>query len=168
MHPSRRLTLAALTLVSSGMGIAPASAALNITVPTAKDLGSRQVGTGTLTAALGTVTVTSTNLVGTWTTSVSSTNCTTGAGGSQQTVLNSNLSYWSGPVTATTGLLSVTTPGQATAANAVTLSTTRTAFSAVTLNVLQSTVSWNPTLIVNVPSSVVAGMYTCTVTHSVA
>ncbi|WP_226930978.1 hypothetical protein [Parafrankia sp. CH37] len=80
----------------------------------------------------------------------------------------SQLSYWSGPVTATTGLLSLTTPGQATAANAVTLSTTRTAFSAVTVNILQSTVSWNPTFIVNVPSSVVAGMYTCTVTHSVA
>ncbi len=69
----------------------------------------------------------------------------------------------------TRGAVGVVTriPGQLLAANAVTLATSRTAFSAI-LTVGNNTTSWNPTVIVTVPSSAVAGVYTATLTHSVA
>ena len=53
-----------------------------------------------------------------WITTVSSTDFTTGAATTPETVTKSNVSYWSGPATATTGQ-GTFTPGQATAANAV-------------------------------------------------
>ena len=59
------------------------------------------------------------------------------------------------------------TPGQLTAAQAQSLSTARTAFS-VLLAVGNNTVAWNPTVVVTVPASAVAGTYTGTITHSVA
>ena len=57
------------------------------------------------------------------------------------------------------------TTGQATAANAVVLSSPATAF---TLGVGNNSATWDPTLIVAVPAAAVAGIYTGTVTHSVA
>lgn len=59
------------------------------------------------------------------------------------------------------------TPGQATAANAVTLSSPATAFR-LTLGVGNNSATWDPTLIVAVPAAAVAGLCTGTVTHSVA
>jgi hypothetical protein len=77
---------------------------------------------------------------------VSATTFTTGGGTSAETIAKSQVSYWSGPVTASSGL-GVRIPGQATALNAVSLATPKTAFA------LQA---------------VVLGTYTGTVAHSVA
>jgi hypothetical protein len=59
------------------------------------------------------------------------------------------------------------TPGQLTAILAVALSVPRTAFT-LTLGVGSNSCIWNPSLIVNIPVAAVAGLYTGTVTHSVA
>jgi hypothetical protein len=141
--------------------------ALAITVPASASIGSGAPGTS-ITATLGPVTVTDTraNLVAAWTTTVSSTDFTTGVATAPETVTKSNVSYWSGPATATTGL-GTFTPGQVAAVNAVALSAPATAFS-LTAGVGNNSATWDPTLIVAVPAAAVAGLYTGTVTHSVA
>jgi hypothetical protein len=53
-------------------------------------------------------------LTATWTTTVSSTDYTTGGGTPAETIPKADVSYWSGPATATTGV-GVFTPGQLTA-----------------------------------------------------
>ncbi|MDX6350417.1 MAG: hypothetical protein QOF84_5207 [Streptomyces sp.] len=137
---------------------------LSISAAAAANLGSGVPG-GTITGHLGSVTVDATG-IDSWTATVSVTNFTTGGGSPAETIPKSSVSYWSGPATARIGT-GTATPGQATAAQAQILSTSRTAFS------LQSgapvtAVTWNPTLIVSVPAAAVAGTYTGTVTHSVA
>lgn len=185
MH--RRSKLTALVL-SSGLAVAgvagPARAAtsgdttttfaltagaLAITVPASKALGS--VATGTATTAsvqLGSVSVADGRgaLLGAWTTSVSSTDYTTGAATSNETIAKANADYWSGAATSTTGV-GTFTPGQLLAANKVTLATSRTAFSA-TVVVGNNSATWNPTVNVIIPGASVAGDYTGTITHSVA
>jgi hypothetical protein len=153
-------TLAVLTSPSS------AHAALAITVPSSVNLGSVPSGTSSLSQHLGPITVTASGLVfPSFTASVTSTSFTTGAGGAAQTIPNSSVSYWSGPATA--ALLQNATPGQATAANAQALSTSRTAFSSSGL-ALSITTVWDPTIVIAIPSAAVAGTYTGTITHSVA
>jgi hypothetical protein len=141
--------------------------ALSITVPASVDLGSGPPG-GTITGNMGPVTVTDQRgaLTAAWTATVSSTDFTTGGGTPAETISKSNVSYWSGPATATTGV-GVFTPGQLTALLAQSLSVPRTAFT-LTLGVGNNSATWNPSLIVNVPAGAVAGTYTGTVTHSVA
>jgi hypothetical protein len=139
---------------------------LSITAPATAALGAGSPG-GTLSAHLGTVKVDDTRLVlANWTATVSATNFTTGGGTSAETIAKSQVSYWSGPVTASTGA-GVRVPGQLTALNAVSLATPKTAF-ALQAVVLSTSTSWNPTLVVAVPAAAVAGAYTGTVTHSVA
>lgn len=146
----------------------PAGAAVAITVPSSKNLGSVATGTSTISAQLGTVTVTASGIIApSFVASVSATDFTTAGGGANKTILKSSVLYWSGPATASSGLLGSPTPGQPTAANAQTLSVTRTAFSATGLALSIST-AWNPTLIINIPAAAVAGGYTGTITHSVA
>jgi hypothetical protein len=142
---------------------------LAITAPASKALGS--VATGSASTApiqMGAVSVSDGRgaLLGSWTTAVSSTAFTTGAGTANETIANSNAEYWSGAAVSTTGT-GVFTPGQATSANVVTLATSRTAFAA-TVVVGNNTASWNPTVSVNIPAAGVAGSYTGTITHSVA
>ncbi|WP_261569040.1 hypothetical protein [Frankia gtarii] len=173
LPPSRRTTgrfsaLTALVILLVAWSGSPARAALSITAPATANLGSHAFGGGTLSVQLATTTVTSTDLIGAWTATVTSTNCTTGAGASYQTIPRASLTYWSGPATATTGLPSLVSPGQPTAASAVTLAASRTAFSATTMDLDTSTVSWEPTLSVAIPTNVIVGTYTCTITHSVA
>ena len=142
--------------------------ALAITVPPSiVSLGSGSPGTH-ITAQLGSVQVTDARaqLTAAWTSSVTATNFATGGGTAPETITNAAVSYWSGPATATTGL-GTFTPGQANAAAAVTLATSRTAFT-LTAGVGDNSASWNPTLIISVPAAAVAGTYTGTVTHSVA
>lgn len=98
--------------------------------------------------------------------SVSATVFTTGGGSANETIGKASIFYWSGTGT-TTGLLAGGTPGQATAAQAQDLSTTRTAFSGTGL-LLTISASWNPTIVVHMPASAVAGTYSGTITHSVA
>lgn len=140
---------------------------LDITVPASVSLGSGSPG-GSITGQMGAVEVTDLRaaLTATWTTTVSSTDFVTGGGTPAETISNAAVSYWSGPFTATTGN-AVPTPGQPTAAQAQALSVPRTAFS-LTGGVGNNTATWNPSLIVAVPAAGVAGLYTGTVTHSVA
>lgn len=63
--------------------------------------------------------------------------------------------------------LGIRTPGQLTAVNAVPLTNPVTAFSLQAI-VLGTSTSGDPTLIVSLPAGAVAGVYTGTVTHSVA
>lgn len=141
--------------------------AVSISVPTSAALGSAGTGSPTLSAHLGTVTVTASGLVApSFVSTVSASNFTTGGQTANETIAKAAISYWSGPATSTSGLASAT-PGQLTSAQAVSLSSARTAFSATGL-LLSISASWNPTIIVNVPASAVAGAYSGTVTHSVA
>lgn len=142
--------------------------ALAITVPPSTvNLGSGTPGTQ-ITAQLGPVQVTDARaqLTTAWTSSVTATNFTTGGGTGPETIANSSASYWSGPATATTGI-GTFTPGQTNTAAAVTLATSRTAFT-LAGGVGDNSATWNPTLIISVPAAAVAGTYTGTVTHSVA
>jgi hypothetical protein len=144
------------------------SLVLSITIPTGPVfLGSAASG-AQFSAQLGTITVTDNRTSGThvWTTTVTATNFTTGGGSVAETVDTSNLSYWSGPRTGGTGL-GTFVPGQPTAANAVTLASSRTAFThsgTPSVNVAR----WNPTIVVTIPAAAVSGTYTGTIVHSVA
>jgi hypothetical protein len=141
---------------------------LSISAPASKNLGSAATGSATISAQLGTTTVTDNRgaLLGSWTSTVSSTSYTTGGGTANETIPNSAVTYWSGGATASSGT-GTFTPGQATSGNAVALSSSQTAFSASAV-VGNNTVSWNPTVTVNIPSAAVAGTYSGTITHSVA
>jgi hypothetical protein len=177
--PTRR-TAVALTLVSGlvmlSAGLGPpdnAGAAtttvrapgLSITVPAAVNLGSTAPG-GTISAKLGPVTVDDSSALSAWTATVSTTDFTTGSGLPALTITRSHVSYWSGPATASSGVQTLT-PGQPTATQAKSLTSPATAFS-MHLGVLASTATWNPTLVISVPSAAVGGIYSGTVTHSVA
>lgn len=141
--------------------------ALDITVPASVNLGSGAAGES-ITGQMGPVTVTDLRsaLTATWTTTVSSTDFTTGGATPAETIPKAAVSYWSGPATATTGT-GTFTPGQLTALLAQSLSTPVTAFT-LTLGVGNNSATWDPSLIVAVPAAAVAGVYTGTVTHSVA
>lgn len=140
-----------------------AQAALAISVPSSVSLGSVPTGTTTLSRQLGTVTVTASGVVApSFVATVSSTGFANGTG---QSIANSAISYWSGPATA--ALLQNATPGQLTAADKQNLSVSRTAFRSTGL-ALSITTAWNPTLVVAIPASAVAGTYSATITHSVA
>ena len=177
-----RHTIVTIALVGMATAVSPAPAAmaadttttfgitaggLAVAVPAAANLGSAGPG-ASVTSQLGAVTVTDDRaaLNATWTATVSATSFTTGGATATETIANSALSYWSGPATATTGT-GTATPGQPTAASAVVLSTGQTAFSWVAGSG-NNTAAWNPTLIVAVPATAVAGTYSGTVTHSVA
>ncbi|WP_428963289.1 hypothetical protein [Micromonospora fluostatini] len=141
---------------------------LDIAVPAAVNLGVGFVG-GTLTGRLGSVEVrdqrgpVNPNL---WVVTVSATAFVTGAGGAGRTIANGQVSYWSGPAVRETGGGTLV-PGQVTQAQAVTLGVPREAFRKTAGNG-NNMVSWSPTLRIAIPSGVVAGSYTGTITHSVA
>jgi hypothetical protein len=144
--------------------------ALAITLPASVNLGSTTPGVA-ITAQMGTVQVTDNRalLAALWTASVTTTSFTTGGATTPETVPIADVSYWSGPSTASylpsgTGTF---TPGEANAAAAVVLSVSRTAFTLASA-VGDNSLSWNPTLIIAVPAGAVSGTYTGTVTHSVA
>jgi choice-of-anchor A domain-containing protein/uncharacterized repeat protein (TIGR01451 family) len=139
--------------------------ALAIEVPATADLGAGPPG-GTITGALGSVRVRNPGAYPTWTVTVTATDCTTGGGTASETITNAQAAYWSGPVTSSTGP-GTFMPGQSTAQEAEPLDTPRTAFALIGGSGANE-VTWTPTLIVSVPLTVLAGTYTCTITHSVA
>ena len=150
-------------LVGVILGAAPAGAALSISAPASANLGAAATGAPSLSGQLGTVTVTVTGLIATaFTATVSGSDFTTGTRTVQETIPKSSVAYWSG---LTTGCASAATPGQATAANAQSLSSPRVAFSGL---LLLGSCSWRPTLVVTIPSGAVQGTYAGTITHSVA
>jgi len=142
--------------------------ALSVSAPASAGLGSVATGTGTTSAQLGNVSVSDGRgaLLGAWTTSVTSTAFTTGGSTSNETIAAASADYWSGAAASTTGT-GVFVPGQLLVANKVTLGSSRTAFSASAV-VGNNTATWDPTVIINIPSAAVAGAYSGTVTHSVA
>lgn len=144
-----------------------AAGTLSITVPSTVSLGTAAPG-GTISKQLGSVSITDNryNPSDAWTVTVSSTTFITGGGTSAETVPLANVSYWSGTKTASSGTGQFN-PGQGTAAQAVALTSSRTAFTH-TLGSLASSMTFNPTLVITVPAAAVAGTYTGTVTHSVA
>ncbi len=140
---------------------------LAMTAPASTVLPSAAPG-GTTSARLGTVTVTDNRgLAGaSWTATVTATTFVTGGATAPETIPLTQVTYWSGPATATTGT-GTFTPGQVNALAAVNLTAPRTAFSLASGSSVSSA-SWNPTLTVSVPAAAVAGTYTATITHSVA
>lgn len=169
------LRLAAAGILSGCVLLATstsAGASVSITVPgpATVSLGAVATGFGTLSAHVGTVVVTAVGIAGvllpTFNATVSSTSFTTGGGTSAETVPKSSVSYWSGPVTASTGG-QTPVPGQLTAVQALTLTGPRTAFASSGL-ITTITTSWNPTIVITIPATAVAGTYTGTITHSVA
>ncbi|GLX02780.1 hypothetical protein [Microtetraspora sp. NBRC 16547] len=143
---------------------------LTITVPN----GPVSIGTGApggqISGQLGSIQVSDQRaaLTATWVASVvaATGGFTTGGGTAPETIPNTDVLYWSGAATGTTGT-GTFVPGQANAAAAQSLDTSRTAFSKTTGSG-ENSATWNPTIVVNVPSSAVAGVYTGTVDHSVA
>lgn len=143
------------------------SGLLSISSPASKALGAGPPN-GTITSQLGSVTVSDARgvLNGTWTATVSTTDFTTGGGTPAETIPKPNVTYWSGAATASSGI-GVFTPGQLTAVNAQPLGITRTAFAANAV-VGNNSVTWNPTIAVNIPPAAVAGDYAGVITHSVS
>jgi hypothetical protein len=176
----KRLALA-LSVASVGslvMLSAPADAAQGVTFtltagsltvsdPANKSLGSVATGTASLTNTLGSTSVTDNrgSLLGTWTSTVASTDFTTGTATADETITKDNVTYYSGPTTAFTGV-AVLVPGQPLAVNAVDMSVSRTAFSATGV-VGNNSATWIPSVVVNIPSDSVAGTYSGTITHSI-
>ena len=142
------------------------TAALNIIVPTNVSLGSAFEG-NSLTSQTGNVSVSDLRaaLAATWIASVATTAFTTGTGTGPETVQPGLVNYWSGGAVASSGTGTIV-PGQPTAATAVSLNQPRTAFSK-TSGSGDNTVTWNPTLVITIPSDAVGGLYQGTVTHSV-
>jgi hypothetical protein len=178
MRKRLALVLAVASTGSLVMLAAPADAAQGVTFtltagslavsdPANTSLGSVATGTATVSSSLGTVTVTDARgaLGGTWTSTVSATDFTTGAASAAETIAKAQVDYWSGAATASSGT-AVVLPGQLLVANRQALGSSRTAFSA-TATVGNNSTAWNPTVVVNIPSAAVAGTYSGTITHSV-
>ncbi len=153
------------TAASAPVTVRPAGF-LSISVPSAATLPAAAPG-GATTGQLGRVTVTDNRALGSasWTATVTGTAFTAGSGGAEK-IPTGQVTYWSGPATASSGS-GTFTPGQPTAARAQTLSSSRVAFSLTGGSGVNSA-SWNPTLSVTVQPAVVAGTYTATITHSVS
>jgi hypothetical protein len=169
----RLKTLLALTGLAFLAGMPAASAAMSISAPANFSLGSGPTGSSTLTAQMGTVTMSNTALLGLvsgMTATVSFSDFTTAGGGQYKTIPKASFQYWSGPATASSGIsLGNILPGQLTALNSVLMSVPRVAFQTSSLlQLLGVSVSWMPTVILNIPASAIAGTYTGTITHSVA
>jgi hypothetical protein len=140
---------------------------LTIEVPASDHLGSAFPGQ-TISGPLGTVTVNDQRAAAnaTWTASVVSTQFDTGVDDPAEIILPNLVQYWSGPATATTGT-GTFVPGQPTRAERVTMDQPRTAFSK-TSGSGNNSASWNPTLEITIPPDAIGGLYSGTVTHSVA
>lgn len=139
---------------------------LTISVPTTANIGAADPG-ATASGQIGPVTVTDDRaaLDASWTATVTGTDFTTGGGTAPETIPNISVLYWSGAATATSGS-GTFTPGQANAGEAQIINVPRTAFSHTGGSGTNSA-TWNPTLVVNIPSNAVAGTYTGTVTQTV-
>jgi len=136
--------------------------ALTITVPTSAVLGSGAPGTTIGPTALGVVTVTDNRalLLATWTATVSSTTFVTGAGSAAETIPVADATYVTGTPTHT-GLVVVTpTPTLTLAVASQTVVTGA--------GVGNNSAAWNPTIAIAVPAAAVTGLYTGTISHSVA
>jgi hypothetical protein len=184
VHTARLILIGTATTLAVGLGATPAVAAPTDTVTTTfetlagtldvdaaatADMGTVAPGSSA-TGQLGPATVSDGRAAAdaSWVATVTSTSFQTGGGTPAETVLPSEIDYWSGPATATTGT-GTFTPGQVIAGEAEPLDgvTPLTAFTH-TGGTGNNSATWNPTLIINAPLDSIAGVYTGTVTHSVA
>jgi hypothetical protein len=136
--------------------------ALTITVPATTVLGSGAPGTTIGPTALGAVTVTDNRalLLATWTATVSSTTFVTGGGTAAETIPVSDATYVTGTATHTGVLVVTPTP---------TLTLSVASQTVVTgAGVGNNSAAWNPTIAIAVPAAAVTGLYTGTISHSVA
>lgn len=161
------VALAAPADAAQGVTFTLTAGSLTVSDPSDKSLGSVATGTASISSTLGDTSVTDNRgaLLGTWTSTVSSTDFVTGGGTADETIGKANVSYYSGLPTASTGT-AVRLPGQATLLNAQDMSVSRTAFSATGV-VGNNSTTWVPTVVVSIPSDSVAGTYSGTITHSV-
>jgi hypothetical protein len=176
--------IGAVVAATVGRAAAPAAAApsdtttttfavsaglLDVDAPASASLGSGAPGT-VINGSLGVVTVTDSRASAdaSWVTSVVSTNFVTGGSTPPEVTLATEVDYWSGAATSTTGT-GTFTPGQATFGARAPLDnvTPLTAFTHVG-GTGNNTASWNPGISVRVPLDSQSGTYTGTVTHSVA
>ena len=136
---------------------------LSITVPAGAGLGTPDPG-ATVNAGLGTVEVTDDRALAgaTWTATVSSTNFTTGAGTTAETIPAADATYFINALASTTGTATFT-PTPVTI-----LSGAAQAVVTVTNGNGDNSASWDPAVQVSVPATAVAGTYTATITHSVS
>ncbi|MGW5360296.1 hypothetical protein [Actinopolymorpha pittospori] len=166
--PAQAATCAQATTCPTTVTFSITAGELEITVPDAVDIGSGASGT-VISGQLGPVTVEDgrATLGATWEATViaATGGWTTGTGTPAETVPNTAVDYWSG--TATTDGDGTFTAGQPTAGDAVPIDTEQTAYSKDDGDGPNSA-TWNPTLVVNVPATAVAGVYAGTVNHSVA
>ena len=143
------------------------SGALWISVPDTAYLSSAAPG-GTASGALGDVTVTDdrASLDAAWSSSVYSSDFTTGGRSDAETIPADDVGYWSGTAVDTTGV-GYFTPGEYSQDDEASLNTTETAFSE-SGGVGDDSATWDPTVDVFVPDAAVAGRYIGTVTESVS
>ena len=149
-----------------------ASSGLSIAVPdgsvTPVNLGSASTGAGSLSHALGNVTVTDGRgaPTATWNAAASTTDFTTGGATANETVAKANVGYWAGVGTAQLGQVGAFVP-QGTLATPVSLAGTGANVGGWA-GVGNNTVTWNPTITFTLLPSQVAGTYSGTITHSVS
>lgn len=149
--PARAATPASFTLTAGALSISAPTASVSLGSQVASNSSSTIVG------ALGVVTV-SDERGGTtsWTGSVISTAFTPPAGPADPA---SNVSYAAGAITASGGVT-------ATAVAAPDLTGVSTVVTATSTGI--SSASWNPNISVFVPANFAPGVYSATITHSVA
>jgi hypothetical protein len=138
---------------------------LTLSTPDSADLGNANIGDPSISASLGAMSVVDQRATtsGSWTASVTSTDFTTGDQTSAETIPAGDVTYDPGSALESSGTATFTagTPGTLDNTNEL------TAFQAAS-EVGAAAVSWNPTITVALPSAVVAGTYTGTITQSVA
>jgi large repetitive protein len=142
--------------------VAVVAGPLSITVPATANLGSAVPG-GTLSAALGTVQITDDRGFGaSWTATVSATGFATGNGTPAETIPAADAQYIISALGTTTGSATFT-PVPTTQ-----LSASPQAVVNATNVAGNTTVTWDPTIHVNIPGSAIGGGYAATITHSVS
>jgi uncharacterized repeat protein (TIGR01451 family) len=142
--------------------VAVVAGGLSITTPAGVGLGSAAPG-GTISANLGTVQVTDNRGFGaSWTATVATSAFSTGTGIPVETIPAGNGTYDISALSQATGSATFTF------APATTLSTTPQAVVSATNVAGNTTATWNPLISVSVPSTIIAGPYTGTITHSVS
>lgn len=149
--PAAAATPASFTLTAGTLSISGPTASVSLGSQVASALST------TMSGQLGTVTVTDQRGgTTTWTASVISTAFTPTAGPADPA---SNVSYAAGPLTDSATVA-------ATAVNATDLTGVSTVVTGASTGI--STVTWDPTISVIVPADFAPGVYTATITHSVA
>lgn len=149
--PAGAATTATFTLTAGGLAISAPTGTVSLGTQVASTSQS------TISGLLGGVTVTDQRGgVTTWTASVISTAFTPPSGPADPA---SNVSYAAGTITDSAGVVATAVP----APNLTGVSTVVTGASTGI-----STATWNPTISVIVPANYAPGVYTATITHSVA